>query len=286
MPSPKPPLVTRGQLLNNPSKQAEVPPRFDWMQKTVHEDPRDIYELLAGTLGGELEPGRGLNGYHRSMAVKRAGETLARVLFGGPNGWPNVVTSGPATDDVAPVMRGAWDRAEVTRMDSASDFDSPGGYEAVRAILEAIHERTGLTKYELSSTKRGVTSATYYLGAPSSRVRVRLYQKGRFERQQGHAEASENWFRLEGQVRPTGADARRRASTMDALEVWGFSPTLRELARDVLGADVERVNPNLRRDPDYERALEALKRQYGATLEKLLAVEGSWDAVGHVLGVL
>ena len=77
------------------------------MQTTVHEDPKEIFDTLEGTLGGVLEVGRGLNGYERSMIVKREGETLARVFYGGYNGWPNVLASGAATDDVAPVVRAA-----------------------------------------------------------------------------------------------------------------------------------------------------------------------------------
>jgi hypothetical protein len=241
--------------------------------------------VLAGTLGAELEPGRGLNGYHNSMIVKRDGETLARVLYGGPNGWPNVVASGAATDDVDPVMRTAWDRREVTRMDTAQDFDQLGGYDSVRAVLVDLHERSGISKFEIESTKNGVRSRTIYLGSPSSRVRVRLYEKGMFEHQLGNEEASLGWFRLEAQIRPTG-DARVAAAQLDASEAWGFSRWTRELAQLTMGLDVERVSMQLKRDPDYARAIDALRRQYSATLESAMKVEGSWDAVGRLLGVI
>ena len=118
------------------------------MQTTVHEDPKEIFDTLEGTLGGVLEVGRGLNGYERSMIVKREGETFARVFYGGYNGWPNVLTSGAVTDDVTPVVRGAWPVHEVTRMDSAQDFVSEGGYDVVRSELVTIHEKAGLSKRE------------------------------------------------------------------------------------------------------------------------------------------
>ena len=261
-------------------------PRFDWMQKTIPEDPAEVYEVLAGTLGAELVPGRGFNGYHRSMAVSRGGETLAKVLYGGPNGWPNVVTSGAVTDDVEPVLRDAWDRQQVTRMDSAQDFDSEGGYDRVRAVLVDLHERTRLTKMEVESVKLGVRSRTTYLGSPTSRVRVRLYEKGMFEHQLGNEDASTGWFRLELQVRPTGQDARLRAAHLDASEAWGFSRWSQELAELVMGLDVDQVTMQVKREPDYMRAVRALRRQYSATLEAALEVEGSWDAVGRLIGVV
>lgn len=262
-----------------------VVPRFDWMQATVMEDPEEVYEVLAGLLDGELTPGRGLNGYHRSMAVARDGETLARVLFGGPNGWPNVIASGAATDDVEPALRSAWDRREVTRMDSAQDFDQEGGYDRLRALMVDLHERSRIAKYEIESVKAGVRSRTIYLGSPSSRVRVRLYEKGCFEQQMGNAEASAGWVRLEAQIRPTGQDARQRAAELTAAEAWGFSKWTLELGQLAMGLDVEPVTMQLRRDPDYARAMRALERQYSATLREAVRHEGSWEAVGRLLGV-
>lgn len=261
-------------------------PRFDWMQNTIREDPEEVYEVLAGLLDADLEEGRGLNGYHRSMAVTRRGETLARVLFGGPNGWPNVVTSGAATDDVEPVMRDAWDRREVTRMDSAQDFDHEGGYDVVREVLVDLHERSRVAKFEIESTRNGIRSRTTYLGSPSSRVRVRLYEKGMFEHQLGNAEASSTWFRLEAQIRPTGQHARMQAATLDAASAWGSSRWTTEIAGSVMGLEVEQVTMQLKREPDYVRAMHALERQYGPTLRKAIEVEGGWDAVGRLLGVV
>ena len=255
------------------------------MQTTVREDPKEIFDTLEGTLGGVLEAARGLNGYERSMVLKRDGETLAKVFYGGFNGWPNVLASGAATDDVAPVVRVAWPVHEVTRMDSAQDFVSEGGYDVVRAELVNIHEKVGLSKREIESTVNGVRSRTIYLGSPSSRVQVRLYEKGMFEQQLGNEDAESAWFRLEAQIRPTGP-ARSKAAEVDASEAWGFSPWTRELAAVVLELDVSRVTMQLKREPDYLRALRALERQYSATLKKALDVEGSWDAVGRLLGVL
>lgn len=261
-------------------------PRFDWMQATIREDPEQISDLLAGTLGGELQPARGLNGYHRSNILKRKDETLARVLYGGPNGWPHVITTGAATDDVVPVVRAAFPGMhEVTRMDSAQDFDQEGGYERIRGVMIEVAEAFGLSQTDIESTRNGQRSRTTYLGSPSSRVRVRLYEKGRFERQEGR-DASEHWFRLEAQIRPTGTHARRTAAELDAAEAWGMSKWTRWLAASAMSIDVPQITMQLRRDPDYMRAIRHLERQYRATLERALEVEGSWEAVGRLIGVI
>ncbi len=257
-------------------------PRFDWMQATIREDPAELWDVLAGTLGGEVEAARGLNGYAASRLVKRRDETLARVLFGGPNGWPHVVITGAASDDVVPVVRGAWPDHEVTRMDTAQDFDEDGGYDRLRQLMVQLSQSAGITLTSVESVVRGVRSRTTYLGAPSSRVRVRLYEKGMFERQRGH-EASACWFRLECQFRPTGQRARQLSASLDAVEAWGMARWTRELAWEAMGLDVEPVTMQLRREPDYMRAIRSLVRQYGRTFARAVEVEGSLEAVFELL---
>jgi len=254
------------------------------MQTTIKKDPYDVFELLEGTLGGYLEAGKGLNGYQSSMNVMKHGETLVKVLYGGINPFPNLITSGSATDEVSPVIREAWPVHNVTRMDSAQDFDTAGGYDKVRETLLSIHENSTISTREIESSIRGTKSRTMYLGSPSSRVRLRLYEKGRFEQQLGNSEASDNWFRLEVQVRPTG-EAREKAAFVTPEEAWGFSPWTREIASRVMNLDVDRVTMQLKREPDYVRAIEALRTQYTKTLRKALNVEGSWDKVGELLGI-
>ena len=257
------------------------------MSATIQEDSETVAEVLASALGAQLEVARGMLGYSLSRVVKREGETLARVLYGGRNGNPHVITTSGAVDDVVPVLRAAWaDDHQVTRMDSAQDFDGAGAFARIRGQLLARAESGRLSVTEMQSTRGGVLSRTVYLGAPSSPVRVRLYEKGAMNLQNGDLTSSPDWVRLEIQVRPKGAPARVAAATVDPVEAWGFSAWTRDLARDILSVDVDRVNMNLKREPDYARALLFLERQYSATLRKALVVEGSWDAVGRRIGVL
>lgn len=252
------------------------------MQATVAHDPAELFETLAGTLSADLETARGLNGYNHSKIVKRGDETLARVLYGGSNGYPHIIASGAASDDVVPVIRTAWPEHEVTRMDTAQDFQENLGFEKVSAVMEGMSESSRLTLTKLESVRNGVRSRTVYLGAPSSRIRVRLYEKGCFEQQQGF-EAHSDWFRLESQIRPTGKEARQIAAYVDPVEAWGMARWTRELASETMGLDVEPITMQQRREPDYMRAIRSLARQYGATLAKAIEVEGSWQAVGELL---
>lgn len=261
------------------------------MQATITDDLDTITDALAVAFEADLKPGRGLNGYSDSTFVEHQGRTVARLLHGG-NGNPHLIASGAATDDVVPVLRSIWtDQHVVTRMDTAQDFvDDLGGYDRLRDVMIAAAEGAGLSTTEMESTRNGVRSRTIYLGSPSSRVRVRLYEKGQFERQQEPDAAKRDlvpsgWVRMEAQIRPTGA-ARHTATSLDAIGAWGVTHWTRKLAAEVMNVEVERVAMRQRRDPDYERAVKFLRKQYGATLAKALEVEGSWDAVGQLLGLI
>lgn len=261
-------------------------PRFDWMQATIRDDVLAVADTLAGTLSADLEDARGLNGYRQSFLLKRNDETLARLLYGG-NGSPHLIATGAATDDVVPVLRSGWSGVhDVTRMDTAQDFDHAGGYDLLRSMMLDLAGTARLSETEIVSTRNGIRSRTTYLGSPSSRVRVRLYEKGCMEHQNGNSDAPADWVRLEAQVRPTGHEARARAAELDPLEAWGLSSWTRDLARLAMGADVERVTMRGRREPDYMRAIRSLERQYGPTLAKAMKHEGSWEKVGQLLGVV
>ena len=89
-------------------------------------------------------------------------------------------------------------------------------------------------------------------------------------------------MRLEVQVRPEGA-ARDRAALGEPEEAFGYADWSRELARQVLGLDVERVHIRERRESDDDRALAWLVRQYGEHLERLAEQRGGWAAAGEEL---
>ena len=272
--------------MTEPSKINDLISRFDWYQTTIDRDPQAVYTGLSLALGAtSLENVRGVNGFTQGVSVKRDEESLAVVYFGGRNPLPNVKTTSWATDDVAPAIRALWPtRHEVTRVDSAADFDEPDGYLRVAYVLGRYAKRRGIYIETKTSTRNGVTAATTYLGAASSRVRLRLYQKGLKDRQDG-LEASEDWYRCELQIRPTG-DGRVVAATVTPDGAWGFSSWSRAIAEEVMSISPDPIVMQPRREPDYMRAIRALRTQYGSILARALEVEGSPEAVLRLLQVI
>jgi hypothetical protein len=281
--------------------------RFDWMQATVREDALRLVETLAAGLDADVTDGRGMNGYTRSFRLQKGGDTVGTVLAGGRNGNPNAFASGDATDAFVPVLRAAYAGDHyVTRMDCAEDLCAPGLFDELTNIARAIADEKKLRLRTDGDWLREIDGRTLYIGAPTSPVRVRIYEKGKqllsTQRSTGvlrtaradvsgglhldtSGEPDPNWVRVEAQVRPT-KEAREAASAVSPEGGWGYAAWTQEFAARVLDVNVERVVQQTWRQSDADRALAFMVAHYGATAEHFATQLGSWEAFGEMFGTL
>jgi hypothetical protein len=136
---------------------------------------------------------------------------------------------------------------------------------------------------------------TVYLGAPSSAVRLRLYDK-REELLSKYCDADralvvrarslpEHLSRLEAQIRPHTRDAKARFATIEPTQALGCSRWMREVWGAVAGLELVPVQVGRGwRQSDDERAYRYLLAQYGGVLRRMHRDQGSWECVGLQLG--
>jgi hypothetical protein len=262
--------------------------RFDWYQGTVAEEP----DVLMGTLmrlapGGSVETCRGMHNYDHTHHLRRSnGERVVTMLSGGKNGHPNVVASGEGCEDFVDLVRECWPEHRVTRADACEDFVQTGSYEALEGVCKAITAAEGVKGRAIVPDDLE-DGRTYYMGAASSDVRARLYDKAAEVRR--HVAPAQlagipsDWTRLEVQVRPRGV-FKGLAAHMEAQEFWGFSVWSQKLAAEALQLGVERSTMRVFREPCHDRALRFMLRQYGGVFDRLIEVEASWEQVGVRIG--
>jgi len=261
--------------------------RFDWYAATVRDGPDAVLATLSRDLGAEVVEGQALHGYEAGWDLKAGGSVIARMLCGGRNGAPHVWASGDDTEALVSAVRGRWPRLHrVSRMDAAEDFDGEGTWDRLYRVSLALADERGLKIDQAGDWHREVAGRTFYLGGRKSAVQARLYEKGKQLRGlalDGGPDISTDLVRLEVQVRPEGP-ARDRAAFGEPEEAFGYADWTRELARQVLGLDVERVHIRERRESDDERAIEWCVWQYGEHLERLAERAGGWAAAGEEVG--
>jgi hypothetical protein len=263
--------------------------RFDWYQATIPEHHLTIIDAFQSLLvpGSSVDVGRGRHNYHESFTIKdKAGDRVALVLAGGPNGYPNVTSSGLMAEKASKLIRSRWPEHAVTRMDAAEDFSDVGAFEMLEAVCRDVTKSHGV-KGRAIVPDDPADGRTYYMGAPSSDVQARLYDKGAELRKKlpeaRHHEVPEALTRLEVQVRPR-KEWRKSAAKLTSCQVWGFSGWSSELARKAFQMELERIEMQAGRETAFERTHRYMLRQYGNHLRMLFEDFGSWDLVGRNLG--
>lgn len=262
---------------------------FDWYQATIPENPVVLVETLKAALAadGDVVEGRGRHNYHQSFRVRDArGERVAEVLAGGANGHPNVTASGGMTEAFVKVVREAWPAHRVTRFDAAEDLAQEGAFEGLETVCRGVAKDLGVRGRAIVPDDPA-EGRTYYLGAPSSDNRVRLYDKTAETRAklppERHGEIPDHWARLEVQVRPR-KEWKAFAAQATPEQAWGFAGWTHELAKRAFSLQVERITMYAGRETDDERAFRFMVLQYGPLLQRMFRDLGSWDCVGLTIG--
>lgn len=257
--------------------------RFDAYTATTQglEVPRAIGWLHCA--GDTFHEGRGFHTFAQRVAVKDAtGSEVGAVQWGGRQGDRIMVeVKGTRTPAVVERLREAAPH-RCTRVDACADFEAPGAFARLLAHVMEVKERHGLYGERRGDWDMPELGRTQYLGANSSAVRARLYEKGK-EPDHRHLNRPD-WVRLEVQVRPA-KEAKEVFARLTPAEVWGASKWTRDLAGLALG---EAIDPfpaaSQTRLTSLERKLRYLAIQYGPTLLELRQDLGSWECVGLTLG--
>ena len=232
--------------------------------------------------GDRVIEGRGYHRFGAKYAIKgRDGSERLSVLWGGEHGDLVMIESkGERTPEVVAELRGVVRDHRCTRADSCEDFDELGAWDRLLGLVLGVKESSCLRGERRGDWDYPEDGRTMYLGAPSSAVRARLYEKGK-EPELRHL-GRENWVRLEVQVRPVGV-AKHAFAQADAVQVWGATAYTRELAGRCLNADVERLSAVPYRKTERDRALGFMCAQYGSHLLSLKEESGDWQCVGLTL---
>lgn len=247
---------------------------WDWTA-TTHADTSapDTTGPVVRTLLSVMDPavvlpGKGLQGWRNSLVgYDDEGHKIGAVYYGGDRDDVHVIGTGDAANIVRPRVAGLYE-ARTSRVDTR--VDTLATFEELRATaLDVAGPRTKVTYME-SSIGGESAGRTLYVGAPSSDVRVRIYEK--WLESPGEYEDGTN--RVEVQLRPP---SRGKGLVSEWAPGETFCAT--KLTRRLASALSEQVyKPGTlqkkRPTPDLERSLQAMGEQYGKAVERWLKVSG------------
>lgn len=263
--------------------------KFDWYQATVPADAEFlIYSLRQGLKPAKVTTGKGsFNYHHKTVLLSAADEQLALILHGGQNGDPNVQFSGQTTPESVELFRGYFPSHRVTRFDAAEDFVEEGAFPALYELCRGVADSNRVKGLSFVPDDP-LDGHTYSMGAKSSSVHARLYEKTAEQRKKlpesRWGEVPDNWTRLECIAKPKDKQVREWCAKMQPEDVWGFSTWTKELASRALAIDVQRIHTRIQRESDDDKAIRVMCQQYGKILMRMKDELGDWGCVGLTLG--
>lgn len=253
-------------------KQGGLLPKWDWYQATVPEPVDDLIESACSAFPDhDFRPERGIAQYDNCVAFYAAGSTdrSFEINFGGNNDAPpNVKSTGSSSRLVVPWLRKSHPVHRVTRMDSQCDVWGEGLADQIFEDMDRV-----LADYPaLTSDDRGFhtpqNGRTLYMGAPTSRLRVRGYEKG-IEQGLGDFLPHGLWFRLEAQIRPPKKADGFKAAYVSALDAWGMSRWSKDLLWAIMQRDPEPYEWTRRVKPTDEESVKLLLYQRRAKFRSI-----------------
>lgn len=242
---------------------------WDWTA-TTHEGRTGIVDDLLGAMGAAVTiEGKGLHGWAQSLqAYDAEGYSIGGVYFSGGRDDVHVLATSAAADPVRHALRENFP-GKTARVDTRVDTLTP--WADLAAVAESAAAIYGSELVDYRRRKNGEECGrTIYLGAPSSAVRVRMYEKWL----ESPGEYPEGTNRVEVQLRPA-SNVKAKVSAWDPADTFCASKVTRHLA-ELLGDDAAPKNSlHVKRGtPDLERAVRAAAAQYGPTLHRYLTISG------------
>lgn len=262
------------------STVTDVPPLagdsygWDWTATTHDAEAQGLgtsqvaHTLLRVMDPTHVLPGKGLQGWRRSaVAYDADGYKLGAVYWGGDRGDVHVVATSDAADLVRPRVAGLYE-AKTARVDTRVDTKVTFN-DLVALARDVAGPRTKVTYME-SHVGDESTGRTLYVGAPTSNVRVRIYEKWL----ESPNQYEEGTNRVEVQLRPPSR-GKQLVSEWLPGETFCASKLTRRLAEE-LGENIYKPGTLQKRKgtPDLEQSLRAMGEQYGGVVDRFLSRTG------------
>lgn len=264
---------------------------WDWYQATVPVDVDTLLEgLMAGSERAVLAHQRGVQGYaHCTKLQSPAGDDAGQVevWHGGTHAYPHVRFTSDAAPGHVDVLRERFPLHYCSRVDAKEDFDGADTFDRVLPLVVQAAKRHRVkldARGDHYLTKKG---RTLTLGAASSAVRLRVYDKAAELQAKFAADPArlvqlpEHLTRFEVQLRVSDRKARAACATLEPALLMGASPFVAEAWQAFGGAPVSPFRcTSAWRASDDERTFAYLVSAFGGLLSRRAADAGSWECLG------
>lgn len=242
--------------------------RFDGYGATIRTDtPRNVVECLSEALNTKAEAGPVIRRYGQTIGFN-VGPKLAAWVGIDPN--PDteicyVEAKGETTPKVVEAIRSAFPLHAAPRLDVCEDYDEPGAFESLQALIRAAKGPRVKGGY-VALPDDANDGRTWAAGTRGGVGYIRLYEAGKHP-DRIHL-GRPNWARSELEARPHYARDKAAAACMSPLEVWGLCRWTHQVGERLTGCSINRFEPESRQYSQHKTTL-YMARTFRRHLEEM-----------------
>lgn len=249
--------------------------KFDWFSAGVYAEALHLVPNLVRLFKGVLSEIKPRNGYSFGLKVSLFSDTACTIFYGGSNVGSRifVTSSGSFSTVLRDFLVSSYSRQSVlVRADVCLDFVAPARFDDLvnkSVYIAKTHRLKTGTVGDWIQKKDG---RTLYIGSRTSPAFMRLYEKGK-----QLINGDPSLVRLEIECKPKNFEARRHWFSQPAHLFWTYNKWVSDLAERVTGSEVLQSSVycgTVHRDPDHDRALHYMIKQYRNTILNELTFNG------------
>lgn len=223
--------------------------------------------VLAEALTGHIGSARPRRRYGAVLEVHASNRMAAWAGLDPASGAIYVEAKGETTPAAVEALRAAFPDHSAPRLDVCEDYDHPGAFESLQAVIRSSKGVKVKAGYVALPDDRD-DGRTWAVGKRGGVAFARLYEAGKHP-DRVHM-GRPDWVRAELEARPHYARDKAAAAKMDPLSVWGLAAWSHNVAQALTQCPVQRFEPEIRRY-SYDKTTRYIALSFRRHFEEMLA---------------
>lgn len=219
--------------------------KFDAYGATIRDHQFGyVAECLAAAVGGVVCKGKPMRRYADTLTIDTGPRSAAWIGREPHTGMIYVEGKGETTPDLVNGIRLHFPDHSAPRIDVAEDYNDPGAFEALQAVIR--NNKGQKVKGGYVALPDDVQDGkTWAAGTRGGVGYIRLYEAGKHP-DRVHL-GRPDWVRAEAEMRPHYSRDKVAAATMSPLDVWGFTAWTHRVGQALAQVEINRYEPEIRR---------------------------------------
>jgi len=242
--------------------------RFDaYCASLKGHDPSHICHVLAAAVQGIEAQGKPRRRYGVVRDIECSSGLAAWVGMDGTTGGIYVEGKGETSPKIAKALRANFPDHACPRLDVCEDYDEPGAFQALQALVRANKGPRVKGGYVAlpDDEKDGMT---WGAGVRGGIGYVRVYESGKHP-DRLHL-GRPNLVRVEGEFRPHYSKDKIVAARMKPIEAWGLAGWTQKVGEALTQTDIPRLQAEVRKY-SHDKTTRYIANTFRRHLEEMLS---------------